>query len=187
MGIRVGHLGFVLVAGLLGVGCVATEQPECSGDVACESEEQVGVSEEALVTWTAAISEETAPAYCPGNTVVTGVSCQGAYCDNVALLCETVSNAAHNYSWTTSFSEEGTYYRICPNGFVTGLKCNGGWCDNMYLECMTVYGSPLWPCYWGGAFSEENPPAIVPAGYAVAGMACSGSYCDNISLYYCKL
>lgn len=136
--------------------------------------------------WSSYTSEEYLYAYC-GSSMVNGTQCQGSYCDNIRLYCQSSGLSANGTAWTTYFSEEGTNYRYCPAGsWVTGLSCKGSNCDNIALQCIYFNATPK-NCYWTGWMSEENGGQLFfGAGYFVRGAQCSGSYCDNKRYYVCQ-
>jgi hypothetical protein len=96
--------------------------------------------------WTPWVSEEAGgPAsICTAwDEAAVGFGCDGRYCDNVQLLCQTLAfdtqlDPATDY-WTDYFSEEHDNQRVCHNtttaGLVSGIKCQGDYCDNISIEC----------------------------------------------------
>jgi hypothetical protein len=71
----------------------------------------------------------------PTPGVVGGVSCTGAYCDNIWLECNTPSGNPNptfsNCAWTSSwFSEEQGAVLFGTNRFLSGIWCSGAYCDN---------------------------------------------------------
>jgi hypothetical protein len=135
-------------------------------------------------------SEETLPSFCPAQQLVTGVDCDGWYCDNLMLECNPTSRALGGVSVTTWFSEESeSYYRTCPDDkYVIGMECSGGWCDNLRLYCTSTGYTPLGSeCVWSNPFSEEQNAFLAPVGYAIKGVACYGAYCDNKRYQYCRI
>lgn len=112
--------------------------------------------------WTQWVSEEHGgpPVSCSAsNEASAGFACSGNYCDNIAILCNTLPfnltlNPASVY-WTPSFSEEdsgiasqssegwyrndGDTYEVCHRsahpGLVIGTRCKGSNCDNISLKC----------------------------------------------------
>jgi hypothetical protein len=151
--------------------------------------EDVGVGSSAL-SWTDWTTDGAPPAECPDGSLVTGARCQGRYCDDVALRCN--SNGFHHgaSSWTDEFSEEDNHERICPgDGLVTGLGCSGRYCDDLKLRCTEPVGLKRGTnCYWSAPLSEEDSGTYeFPKGMYMAGARCDGRYCDNISFYLCDV
>ena len=73
--------------------------------------------------WTPYTSEEYPPIRCHQGGLMSGVSCTGRYCDNLALL--------------EPVPLRGIAQQVyCPyGGFITGLACQGHYCDNIAVEC----------------------------------------------------
>jgi hypothetical protein len=145
--------------------------------------------------WSRSVSEEgdnlTICGENRANTVVTGFSCAGSYCDNVRLLCGRTSGndklESRSVSWTSRFSEEGANSRTCPgNSFMTGLRCTGSNCDNLELRC-TDLGVTRQSCRWTDWVSEENGGTLqFSSGDYAAGVQCRGSRCDDKQFFVCK-
>jgi hypothetical protein len=138
--------------------------------------------------WTGYTSEEYPPVRCHQGGIMSGVACDGRYCDNMALLC---SQTYYPYAlrfWGPFISEEAPHSYVCPsNGFITALDCNGRYCDNLAVECTALVNRGRKACYWTAAISEEGAELIFPAGYYAAGLKCTGSYCDNVAFYVCQV
>ena len=87
-------------------------------------------------SWTPYYSEEgTNWAICDGSTgFMTGISCQGSYCDNVSLQCTgVIGKTKGSCAWQPWFSEEAQY-SILPGGYyAAGLACRGGYCDDFSI------------------------------------------------------
>ena len=63
---------------------------------------------------------------------ITGFSCNGDYCDNVALECVALryDHPGNECKWTSWVSEETPTLRF-PRGFAAiGMKCKGRYCDD---------------------------------------------------------
>lgn len=92
--------------------------------------------------WTPYFSEEgTNYGICSGSGFVTGVSCNGSYCDNVSIQCTTLdaTNRGLCY-WTSYFSEEAGYSSALPAGYyVAGLQCRGSYCDEKRIYACLAY------------------------------------------------
>ena len=136
--------------------------------------------------WTGYTSEEYPPVRCHQGGIMSGVACDGRYCDNMALLCSQTYYAYALRFWSPFISEEASNSFICPSGgFITALDCNGRYCDNLAVECTPLVNRGRRACYWTAAISEEGAELIFPAGYYAAGLRCTGSYCDNVAFYVC--
>lgn len=93
-------------------------------------------------SWTTYFSEEgTYWRTCDGsNSFMTGISCQGDYCDNVSLQCTVVSGKTKTgyCYWTPYFSEEAGYSYLPDGYYAAGLACSGSNCDDLsILACQT--------------------------------------------------
>ncbi|CAN96774.1 hypothetical protein ACSRUE_15510 [Sorangium sp. KYC3313] len=132
----------------------------------CVALASIAAASPAQAGWTGYVSEEDAPAYCPGPEAATGFACWGDYCDEVALHC----NGLPSWSsldistryWTSYFSEEGDSDLgevVCSDG------PSGGSCEAFELGDNVRY------CF-GGRGSKG----------IVTGIDCADSYCDEISL-----
>jgi hypothetical protein len=86
--------------------------------------------------WTPYFSEEgTNWQICDGNdSFMTGISCQGSYCDNVSLQCtQVLGKTKGSCAWQPWFSEEAQY-SILPQGYyAAGLACRGDYCDDFSI------------------------------------------------------
>lgn len=134
------------------------------------------------------ISEETPPASCSVGKVVTGIDCDGSYCDNVKITCSTLGTYTFTTrTWLGYFTDNGsTTYKQCSTGYaMTGFACRGSYCDDVAIEC-TYTGMGTNGCIWSGYFSEEDPPFVAPSGTYIRGIQCSGSYCNDMRYYTCK-
>ena len=138
------------------------------------------------VWWTPWTSEESPPATCADDTVLSGLFCSGSFCDSNRGVCRNTSRELQNHYWTEYKSEE-TPYNLCSAGYyVTGFDCRGSFCDDKSLECTRLEGAGHGSCRYVGPFSEEGSAGVqCPAGQLVAGTFCSGAYCDNQYLYCC--
>jgi hypothetical protein len=155
------------------------------------------------------ISEENPPLNCPDNRLVTGIHCEGAYCDNIRLRCSgsplsSVGSFNTGFrEWTTFISEE-TPYGTCAMketqnyypgsnlfyGVITGLSCKGKYCDDISLECSAIMnnGPNFSYCYWHGPVSEEDGGSLLfPDNYYAIALYCQGKYCDDKWFYVCPL
>jgi hypothetical protein len=87
-------------------------------------------------SWTSYFSEEgTNYRICSGNNVyMTGISCQGSYCDNVSIQCTAVTGKSKtSCQWMPWFSEEQQYSYLPPGYYSAGLQCRGSYCDDMSI------------------------------------------------------
>lgn len=97
--------------------------------------ENVGVSYGSN-SWTSYFSEEGSPNQnyrtCQGNSYMTGISCQGGYCDNISLQCTTITNRSRSTDcyWTAYFSEEAGYNYLRNGYYAVGVRCRGSYCDD---------------------------------------------------------
>lgn len=66
---------------------------------------------------------------------MTGIACNGGYCDNVSIQCtQLLSSSRSGCYWTASFSEEQVYSEPVPAGYyAAGLRCLGSNCDNKQI------------------------------------------------------
>lgn len=126
--------------------------------------------------------EGTGTEICPDNRVVTGIECQGRYCDNKRLKCSNIpdvvpSGAPYKASvWISDGNNNttGSNYTV-----LVGLECDGRYCDNL----RAIYRSHYFPtATWTDAFSEEQGLGKCPGVAYVSGLQCSGRYCDNLRL-----
>lgn len=152
-----------------------------------------------------AISEETPPATC-GNRLVTGITCDGRYCDKLTPSCGGTIHDIYDIRWTAFVSEEGSAVASCnvPNpfergewpagepAFITGLACNGSYCDNVALECVALRDA--FPeslggrsCRWTSWVSEDTPSLRFPSGFGAIRMECDGRCCDNKRFFVCPV
>jgi hypothetical protein len=163
------------------VGCMGPEEV-----VAEQGVEEVGQVEARV--WTGWTSEEFQPVKCVSGRLVSGVACQGRYCDNISIHCDLASGTYYASSWTPYFSEEAPNRYFCgSSGWMTGIGCRGSYCDNITFECTEVLGRTVGACYWSGYYSEEQSAFMAPAGHFIRGIECTGSNCDNKRYYYCQL
>ena len=77
--------------------------------------------------------------------LVSGIKCQGRYCDNIAIECTQpvkyvdgtrYAVALTDCSWTAWQSEEQGSMDFGWNRYITGVECQGSYCDNKrFLVC----------------------------------------------------
>ena len=70
---------------------------------------------------------------------ITGISCNGSYCDNVSLECVALRDHFPSFSgcdWTVSVSEERGRLNFPAGRYAVAMKCSGSNCDNKsFLLC----------------------------------------------------
>ncbi len=134
-------------------------------------------------TWTTDGAPESR---CPAGQAVAGFECDGAYCDNIRLLCEPVPGGTGATTLTPAFSEEQPGFRGCAgNQVMVGITCTGNYCDNIALRCANV--GPVSSCVTTGTFSEESGAFFDLGNRFVRRISCSGSNCDNKSFEVCRV
>jgi hypothetical protein len=75
---------------------------------------------------------------------MTGVSCNGAFCDNIRMQCANHEGYARtertNCRWTDWVSDEGSGTVLFPAGYyAAGMQCSGSNCDNKrFYTCRLV-------------------------------------------------
>jgi hypothetical protein len=84
--------------------------------------------------------------------LVSGITCQGSYCDNVAIECtkpvKYVGDTRYavdvtNCSWTPWQSEEQGSRDFGWNRYITGVECQGSYCDNKrFYVCSLIDPAP---------------------------------------------
>lgn len=87
--------------------------------------------------WTGYFSEEsTSYRYCGRGGWVSGIACNGSYCDNISLQCTNTNRGHYNCTWSGWFSEEDPAF-VAPTGqYIKGVQCGGSYCDNKrYYYC----------------------------------------------------
>lgn len=140
-------------------------------------------------TWTTKnASEETPPATCADDTVMTALTCIGPNCDELRGVCTNPPNNMLTHLWTKYRSEEEGS-NVCSVGtYVTAIDCRGAMCDDMALQCTLLEGAGHVDCGWQGPFSDELPnnTASCPAGKFIAGVFCVGANCDDLWIKCCK-
>jgi hypothetical protein len=83
--------------------------------------------------WTDPVSDETQPTTCSFN-LVSGILCEGSYCDNVSLLCQGTSLRKGDKFWVDYISEEHGAAVCSGNSYMTGISCRGTYCDDISIE-----------------------------------------------------
>ncbi len=146
-------------------------------------------------------SEETpGTSPCPVNQVVTGFSCSGSYCDNVAIECHSygtsvpaISNGFSGWfevgqPWGTASGVPSKQLHVCDSDEkMTGIDCRGSHCDDIKIECSPAPGLGTARCEWTDKFSEEDPGFLAPIGSAIQGVWCSGQHCDDKRYFVCEV
>jgi len=155
------------------------------------------------------ISDETSFAVCPDHYLLSGVKCEGRYCDDITPICcrylseryqpsNSIDDApspplppgSDNQYWTAPYSEEGT--GLSPSkpgldGLVSGLRCSGDYCDDLQLRRASPGAKRGGTCVWLDPTSEEDAGAQCSERYYVNDIKCAGSYCDELSLQCCSI
>jgi len=130
------------------------------------------------------------PVQCPVNLAMTGLGCNGSYCDNVRVHCRAAPVLLSQvHRWTAPFSEESASFEGCnSNEFATGLKCSGGYCDNISLRC-TEHNATPGSCYVTDPISEDLPLTDYEdsSNGFVRRILCQGSNCDDKRLEICSI
>jgi len=77
---------------------------------------------------------------CDSNEWMTGIDCNGGYCDNVSIECTTVSNKVKSScQWSAFISEENAAFQAPAGRFVDGVDCAGDYCDRMrFRHCIPL-------------------------------------------------
>ncbi len=79
--------------------------------------------------------------------IMTGISCQGSYCDNISVECATPFTTfggvlepveMTDCDWTTPISEEDPPLLLADNQYITGVSCTGAFCDNKSFYACTL-------------------------------------------------
>jgi hypothetical protein len=86
--------------------------------------------------WTPYFSEEPPnnARECPVGYWMTGISCQGSYCDNISIQCTRVFVAGGACEWGPKFSEEEMYFVLPGSRYARGIACFGSYCDNLSVK-----------------------------------------------------
>lgn len=133
---------------------------------------------------------------CPQNSVMSGLSCTGGHCDDVAVLCDPAAGILTDKGdWVGEdrmFSEEGENKQTCQDGeLMTGFRCTGDYCDNVEIKCSKVEGFQRNRCEWSDVGIKSGPFDTerrywAPEDYFVAGLSCHGSYCSEMKAFLCS-
>ena len=85
------------------------------------------------VWWTGLFSEEGSNSRICSPGFVTGIECDGDYCDKVNLECMSFAEAApKSCAWMSeSLSEEDGGVMNFGGKYLAGVECNGDYCDNL--------------------------------------------------------
>jgi hypothetical protein len=147
--------------------------------------------------WTPWVSEEDGGpwAWCgPVDQAVSGFECNGDFCNNVRMRCETLplGITVASYNYPAQFSEENdgigtvssegwyrydnSYSHVCnyagAAGILNGIRCDGNFCNNISLMCATPMlnldggqqPAELGDCEWTDYYSEEDGPLSYEVG-----------------------
>ena len=131
---------------------------------------------------------ENTPARCENGTMAVGLSCNGRYCNDVALSCAgAIDKPILSQTWSRYFSEEGQNKVLCePGEALTGVRCKGRFCDNISIQCSKIPELSAENCEWSQPVSEEDGGRLdLELGQYIAGIECEGRYCDNKRAYTC--
>ena len=89
--------------------------------------------------------------YCPSNHFMTGIACDGAFCDNLSMQCTKVEGRTvvpNSCEWTRTFlsEEQGGLFIGTATGYtnqyIRGIDCDGSFCDNKrFYVCSPQYDS----------------------------------------------
>jgi hypothetical protein len=83
-----------------------------------------------------------------GRGLVSGIRCNGRYCDNISLECTLpyYPNGTDvwfsNCSWTSLYSEEEGSVNFGSNRYITAVECHGSYCDNMSFNVCSLLPIP---------------------------------------------
>ena len=135
------------------------------------------------------ISEELPPGLCPAGSSVSGLWCDGRYCDNFGWWCgQRGHTTGQDGVFTGYFSEETKSLIRCPPGkIVAGFGCRGSFCDKVALYCVSSRYKSFGDCIDTLPVSEEDPGYITwPNDLVPIGIRCFGSNCDDKSMRLCK-
>jgi hypothetical protein len=185
-----------MLAGLLLLVAATTMGVACggAGETEMGREELVGESQEAATSaavWTRYISEEDGQgdangALCPSGMAAIGFECNGDYCDNVRVRCDTFVGMLGGFRWTQWVEHNGSAAALCgTNEWMTGVQCWGDWCDNVRIKCQASSNAAV-GCAWTPDWYSEDSGAFTTApGQYIRGVQCSGAHCDNKRYYVC--
>ena len=84
--------------------------------------------------WSPFLSEESPnTSICPYGGFITGLACQGHYCDNIAVECSPLVNRRRMAPcyWTEWLSEEGGELFFPAGDYAAGLACRVRYGDNV--------------------------------------------------------
>ncbi len=108
--------------------------------------------------WTAWIGRDRRREWCPDGSWLTGVKCEGDYCDNVSIRCSR-STVGQWSAPSGGFYSEETGPFLAPDGtFVTGIYCRGQHCDEKFYYTATARPLPGDSCQsqCGGQSSSRS-------------------------------
>lgn len=95
-------------------------------------------------SWTSFFSEEGSGTaderICAWGEFVTGIACNGRYCDNLSLLCtEAIGRGIADCQWSGWYSEESGPFQALAGRYIVGVECNGSYCDDKrYRHCQMI-------------------------------------------------
>ena len=129
------------------------------------------------------------PAATCASNLVSGILCEGSYCDNVSLLCQGtgLTLGLSGRFWVDYVSEEDGAVVCSGNAYMTGISCRGSYCDDISIEC-TYTNAGANNCQWSERFSEEQGrPERPSAFHFIRGIQCLDSYCDDLTVLWCEI
>lgn len=83
---------------------------------------------------------------CPEDHFLTGLHCDGAYCDNLSMECtQTVARGRSSCEWTNErvSEEDGGLFlssESYPGKYIAGIDCDDDYCDKKsFMVCTPTY------------------------------------------------
>ncbi|MBZ0218173.1 MAG: hypothetical protein K8F25_16575 [Fimbriimonadaceae bacterium] len=138
------------------------------------------------------------PIICRNGALVSGLLCEGSYCDDITMRCDRNIREVRRHFWTRFVHRPGTgglalcATRFGPTkGFMSGIACEGDWCDNIALQCTELeLFEPDWDtCVTSDWFSEEEGQQTWPSPFHFpVSVECEYSnHCDRKKVRSCRL
>jgi len=153
--------------------------------------------------WSAWFSEEEGQPR-PGSSqtgLVSGIQCQGSYCDSMKLRWHSPTVRASGPCYNTPAVSDEDRAAHCRAGyFVRNMTCTGRFCDNISLQCCAADGVirpsaciQLPRTGRGLSVAAEvtpssapgRPPWACPSGFAMSGLKCEGANCSYLTPTCC--
>jgi hypothetical protein len=125
----------------------ALQGVDCTGDycdniaIYCETTGRIS----GWSTWLPYFSEEGTGSANEGHCVsgdmwMTGLNCQGSYCDNLTMRCtQLVGSWTGMCWWSDWYSEEQAPFYASGGTYIKGIECSGGYCDNKRYRYCQLY------------------------------------------------